>query len=103
MIHRKEAFLRGGGYVSFLSDSLEKKIKNKEIRENIIWKSFIITSSNPDAGFKIGLAMNRNKYIYASSKATFVIASDYNKGGTWDGAIQNMRSTVGLKPLLNKM
>ena len=35
--------------------------------------------------------MNRNKYIYASSKATFVIASDYNKGGTWNGAIQNMR------------
>lgn len=91
-ISQKEAFLRGGSYVSFLADSLEKKIKNKEVRENIeSGKVLLITSSKPDAGFQVGLAMNRNKYIYASSKATFVIASDYNKGGTWNGAIENMR------------
>lgn len=91
-ISQKEAFLRGGSYVSFLADSLEKKIKNKEVRENIeSGRVLLITSSKPDAGFQVGLAMNRNKYIYASSKATFVIASDYNKGGTWNGAIQNMR------------
>ena len=91
-ISQKEALLRGGSYVSFLADSLEKKIKNKEVRENIeSGRVLLITSSKPDAGFQVGLAMNRNKYIYASSKATFVIASDYNKGGTWNGAIQNMR------------
>ena len=91
-ISQKEAFLRGGSYVSFLADSLEKKIKNKEVRENIeSGRVLLITSSKPDAGFQVGLAMNRNKYIYASSKATFVIASDYNKGGTWNGAIENMR------------
>lgn len=91
-ISQKEAFLRGGSYVSFLADSLEKKIKNKEVRENIeSGRVLLITSSKPDAGFQVGLAMNRNKYIYASSKATFVIASDYNKGGTWNGAIQNIR------------
>ena len=33
----------------------------------------------------------RNKYIYASSKGTIVIKSDYNKGGTWAGAIENLK------------
>ncbi|MDY5213573.1 DNA-processing protein DprA [Intestinibacter sp.] len=87
----KEAFLQGGAYVSFLSDSLESKIKKKEIRERLSsGRVLLITSSNPNAGFNIGLAMNRNKYIYASSSATFVIASDYKKGGTWAGATENM-------------
>lgn len=91
-ISEKEAFLSGGSYVSFLSDSLENKIKKKEFREKIeSGRVLLMTSSNPDAGFQVGLAMNRNKYIYASSKATFVVASDYNKGGTWTGARENMR------------
>ena len=51
-----------------------------------------MTSSKPNAGFQVGLAMNRNKYIYASSKATFIVASDYNKGGTWAGVTENMRN-----------
>ena len=87
----KEAFLQGGAYVSFLSDSLETKIKKKEIRERLSsGRVLLITSSNPNAGFNVGLAMNRNKYIYASSSATFIIASDYKKGGTWAGATENM-------------
>jgi DNA processing protein len=35
--------------------------------------------------------MNRNKYIYALSNGTFVVASDYNKGGTWAGAVENIK------------
>lgn len=90
-ISEKEAFLQGGAYVSFLSDSLETKIKKKEIRERLSsGRVLLITSSNPNAGFNVGLAMNRNKYIYASSNATFIIASDYKKGGTWAGATENM-------------
>ena len=36
--------------------------------------------------------MNRNKYIYASSYGTFVISSDYNKGGTWAGANEALKN-----------
>ena len=36
--------------------------------------------------------MNRNKYIYASSYGTFVVCSDYNKGGTWSGATEAIRN-----------
>lgn len=90
---QKEAYLRGGRYVSFLSDSLESKIKKKEVRQEIkSGRVLLMTSSKPDAGFQVGLAMNRNKYIYASSQATFIVASDYNKGGTWTGATENLKN-----------
>ena len=36
--------------------------------------------------------MMRNKYIYAQSEATLVIKADYNKGGTWSGASENLRN-----------
>lgn len=34
--------------------------------------------------------MNRNKYIYASSYGAFVVSADYNKGGTWNGAMESL-------------
>lgn len=40
-------------------------------------------------------AMNRNKYIYASSYGTFVVESEYNKGGTWSGAAEAVKNKWG--------
>lgn len=31
-------------------------------------------------------------YIYAQSEATLVVKSDYNKGGTWSGATENLKN-----------
>ena len=45
----------------------------------------------PDAGFSVGIAMMRNKYIYSQSEGTVVVKSDYKKGGTWSGAIENIK------------
>ena len=45
----------------------------------------------PDTGFNVGIAMMRNRYIYAQSKATVVVRSDLNKGGTWTGATENIK------------
>lgn len=86
--------LKNNGYVvSILADSLDRKIKNKDIRDNILsGKQLLITANNPDAPFSAAIAMNRNKYIYALSSGTFVVASDYNKGGTWTGAIENIKN-----------
>lgn len=82
----------GAYVVEYISDSLLKKIKNKEtinaIRNN---KLVILSLSKPDAGFNTGLAMSRNKYIYSQSKATVVIKSDFEKGGTWAGATESLR------------
>ena len=86
--------LNNQGYVvSILADSMSKKIKNKVIRDNILsGKQLLLTANNPDAPFSVANAMNRNKYIYALSNGTFVVASDYNKGGTWAGAIENIKN-----------
>ncbi|MDW5298528.1 MAG: DNA-processing protein DprA [Sedimentibacter sp.] len=86
--------LNNNGYVvSILADSLDRKIKNKDVRDNIrSGKQLLISANNPDAPFSAASAMNRNKYIYALSNGTFVVASDYNKGGTWAGAVENIKN-----------
>jgi len=82
----------GGAVVSFVVDALTDKIKKREVIASIQNKQMLlITDVNPDVGFTVAGAMNRNKYIYASSCGAFVIASDYNKGGTWSGAAENIR------------
>lgn len=89
-----EAIAKGGFAVEFLSDSMMKKIKHAEtvaaLRDG---KLLLISVSKPDAGFNAGLAMMRNKYIYAVSNATVVVKSDYNKGGTWSGAVENLKKS----------
>lgn len=92
-ISEKTAIDEGGYVVSFIGDSLSKKIKNKEVLRNIINKRVLLFSDvNPDTGFSVGRAMNRNKYIYASAYGAFVVSSDIGKGGTWNGAIENIKN-----------
>ena len=55
-------------------------------------KLLLISAVNPDVGFTVANAMSRNKYIYTLSDSAFVISSDYNKGGTWSGATENIRN-----------
>ncbi len=89
----KSALENRGKVISILADSLSQRIKKKEIREKIVNKQLLlISANNPDAPFSAGGAMNRNKYIYCLSSAAFVVASDFNKGGTWAGAIENIKN-----------
>lgn len=91
-IAAREAIGQGGFAVEFISDSLQKKIRNTEtihaIRNN---RLLILSVAKPDAGFNTGFAMMRNRYIYANSVGTVVVKSDYNKGGTWTGASENIK------------
>lgn len=81
-----------GTTVIFVSDSLGKKIRQKETREAIRRKqSIILSSCRPDMPFQTYAAMERNKYVYALSDFVVIISSDYNKGGTWAGAKENLR------------
>lgn len=87
------ALKSGSAVVSFVADSLLSKIKKQETIKNIMEGRLLLFSDvKPDAGFSAARAMNRNKYIYASAYAAFVIESDYNKGGTWNGAIESIRN-----------
>ena len=79
--------------VSFVAESLISKISKKDILDSIISKKRLLLSDvRPDVGFSAARAMNRNKFIYTSSYGTFVVASDYNKGGTWAGATEAMKN-----------
>ena len=81
-----------GTTVIIVADGLEKKIRKKETREAIMRKQSIILSPfRPDMPFRTYAAMERNKYIYALSDFVVIVSSDFNKGGTWAGAIENFR------------
>ena len=92
-ISEKAAIDEGGYVVSFIGDSLSKKIRNKDVIQNILNKRILLFSDvNPDTGFSVGRAMNRNKFIYAAAHGAFVVSSDFGKGGTWTGAVANINN-----------
>ena len=92
-ISGKEALLNNGFTVEYLSDSLLKKLKKSDVVKNIQQGKLLLMSvSKPDAGFNVGMAMMRNRYIYAQSIGTVIIHSDLNKGGTWNGANENLKN-----------
>lgn len=92
-IASEDAIANGGIAMEFLSDSLIRKIKdpkvNKYVREQ---RLLVLSAAKPDAGFNVGNAMARNKYIYASSIATVVMKADFKKGGSWAGAIEALKN-----------
>ena len=88
-----EALFNGSFTVEYLSDSLMKKLKSSDTVRNIQNGNLLLLSvSKPDAGFNVGFAMMRNRYIYAQSEATVIVRSDLNKGGTWTGAMENLKN-----------
>lgn len=81
----------GGFCLGFVSDSLIRKSSSKIFRRYISENRLCLLSPfNPEAGFNVGNAMARNKYIYAQSDFTIVVKSDI-KGGTWEGANENLK------------
>lgn len=92
-IAEKTAIENGGAVVSFIADSLLERIKKKEILDWLIGgKILLVSDVKPETGFSAARAMNRNKYIYASSYGAFVVESDYKKGGTWTGAVESIKN-----------
>lgn len=92
-IAEQEALHNGAPVVAYLADSMMKKLRSSETTRNIQGDRLIVLSvSRPDAGFNVGIAMTRNRYIYAQSSGTVVVRSDLNKGGTWAGANENLRN-----------
>ena len=69
-----------------------KKIKKSNIIKAVANKKLLLLSVvKPDAGFNVGVAMMRNRYIYAQSSGTVVVKTELNKGGTWAGAVENLK------------
>ena len=96
-IAEETALEAGGAAVAYLSDSMMRKLRNaKSLRAVQQGQLLLLSVVKPDAGFHTGVAMMRNRYIYAQSEATVIVKSDYNKGGTWSGATENLKNRWAL-------
>ncbi|MFW6358360.1 MAG: DNA-processing protein DprA [Chroococcales cyanobacterium] len=79
----------GGTAVGVMADSLAKAAVAGKYRSPIKeGRLTLISPYDPSAGFSVGNAMGRNKYIYALSDYALVINSSVGKGGTWAGATE---------------
>lgn len=82
----------GGRACGVLTDSLERQVMTREHRDMLLEGQLILVSPyDPNAGFNGGHAMQRNKVVYALADASLVVSSDVEKGGTWAGAIEQLR------------
>jgi predicted Rossmann fold nucleotide-binding protein DprA/Smf involved in DNA uptake len=81
----------GGKVVGVLADSLERTAMIREHRDFILAELLVLISPyDPVAGFNVGQAMRRNKLIYAEANSALVVNADYEKGGTWAGAVEQL-------------
>ena len=82
-----------GTAVGILADSLLRAATSSKYRRYLVSGDLALVSPfNPEAGFNVGNAMARNKYIYCLSDAAVVVDSAVEKGGTWTGAVENLKN-----------
>ncbi len=88
-----ESALKAGGIVfAALADSLLKKSLEKSARSALAaGRLMLLSPYHPEAPFSVGAAMGRNKLIYALSDYALVVSADYQKGGTWAGAEEELK------------
>ena len=80
----QESCLRHGGQViCVVADELSIHPEQK----NILY----ISEDGFDAGFSAQRALSRNRVIHALGEKTLVAQSASGMGGTWDGAVKNLR------------
>ena len=92
-ISMNAALTARGSSVGILADSLEKSIRNPENREAMSRGDLcLVTPYSPNAPFSVGTAMGRNKLIYSLADYAIVVASEVEKGGTWAGATEALKS-----------
>lgn len=73
----------GGRVVSIVADELWKQ----EPREGILY----LSEDGFDEEFSAQRALSRNRCIHAMGDKTLVAQCSYQKGGTWDGTVRNLR------------
>jgi predicted Rossmann fold nucleotide-binding protein DprA/Smf involved in DNA uptake len=86
------ALTQDGTVIGVLADKLLYAATSAKYRKWLMTKNLVLVSPfNPDTGFEIGNAMARNRYIYCLADAAVVITATKNKGGTWHGAVENLK------------
>lgn len=81
----------GGTVVGVLAHRLLQDCTSARFRDAITRGDLVfVAATNPEAGFSVGTAMGRNKYIYCLADAAVVVHARA-KGGTWSGANENLK------------
>ncbi len=82
----------GGQAVGVVAESLERAIRTSDAREALQRGDLaLISDYGPDSPFSVGVAMGRNKLIYALADFAIVVASGSREGGTWAGAVEALK------------
>ena len=81
----------GGTVAGVLADRLEHAATHRDHRDALMDDRLVlICPYDPAAGFLVGHAMQRNKLIYALADAALVVSEEFEKGGTWTGAVEQL-------------
>lgn len=81
-----------GTAAGVLADSLLRAATSAKFRKGLMGEDLVLVSPfNPEAGFDVGNAMRRNRYIYCLADAAVVVATSKESGGTWNGAVENLK------------
>jgi len=87
------ALQANGSAVGVLADRLLRAATSTKYRPFIMADSLALVSPfNPEAGFDVGNAMARNKYVYCMADAAVVVATTRNTGGTWHGSLETLKN-----------
>lgn len=82
----------GGHVIGVLPDHLRReylrRANNDELRAG---RLTLLSIVHPDTPFSVGNAMARNRLIYAQSQLTIVVSASMGTGGTWSGAVENLK------------
>ncbi|MBT9513731.1 MAG: DNA-protecting protein DprA [Acidovorax sp.] len=82
----------GGCCIGVLASDLLKTSVNRQNRIGLQEGRLVLVSPfYPEAGFNAGNAMGRNRYIYTLADQALVIDSALRSGGTWEGAVENLK------------
>ena len=92
----KEAALHAEGEtITYVSDDMVGYIKKNV--DFILWDRMLVLSAfHPEAAFKGYNALERNKYIYASSDYAVVVSSGDGTGGSFKGAADCLKNNYCL-------
>jgi predicted Rossmann fold nucleotide-binding protein DprA/Smf involved in DNA uptake len=86
------AIEKEGTAVGVLADRLLGAATSSRFRSALMAGNLVLISPfSPEAGFDVGNAMARNKYIYGLADAAVVVHSG-TTGGTWSGALENLKN-----------
>ena len=82
----------GGIVVGVLAESLLRRSVARDARQALSdGRLLLISPYHPEARFTVGTAMGRNKLIYAMADYGLVVSAEHGKGGTWEGAEEELK------------